>query len=230
VQTDQGVEKAVRTYTRKAVVSVLVMAGALFGSAGRLDWTAAWFLVAVHITTQALSIRFLDPELLAERSKFQEGTKGWDVPIVLLAAGATPVATWIVAGLDVRYDWSPAFRPGIHILAGIALILGWLLVLWAMKSNRFFSATVRIQHERKHQVIAEGPYRYVRHPGYAGAIVFQLATPFLLGSTWALIPSILSALLFVVRTALEDRTLHTELGGYPDYAGRVPSRLLPGLW
>jgi protein-S-isoprenylcysteine O-methyltransferase Ste14 len=99
-----------------------------------------------------------------------------------------------------------------------------------MKSNRFFSATVRIQHERKHQVIAGGPYRYIRHPGYAGIIVFQIATPFLLGSLWALIPSGLSVVLFMLRTALEDKTLRDELSGYAEYAATVRRRLIPGVW
>jgi protein-S-isoprenylcysteine O-methyltransferase Ste14 len=224
------VKQAVRTYARKSAVSVFVMAAALFGGAGRLDWPAAWFLLLTHIITQLVSLKVLDPELLAERSKFQRGTKRWDIPIVLLAAGATPVASWVVAGLDFRYGWSPAFQPWVYLLAGFALIQGWLLVLWAMKSNRFFSATVRIQHERKHQVIAGGPYRYIRHPGYAGIIVFQIATPFLLGSLWALIPSGLSVVLFMLRTALEDKTLRDELSGYAEYAATVRRRLIPGVW
>ncbi|MBC7224324.1 MAG: isoprenylcysteine carboxylmethyltransferase family protein, partial [Anaerolineae bacterium] len=104
------------------------------------------------------------------------------------------------------------------------------LATWAMASNPFFSAFVRIQRERGHRVVADGPYRYVRHPGYLGAIVFQMAIPLALGSLWALLPSGVAAALYVARTVLEDRTLQEELAGYREYAQKVRHRLLPGLW
>ena len=75
-----------------------------------------------------------------------------------------------------------------------------------------------------------GPYRFVRHPGYLGTIVASLATPFLLGSWWALIPSAALAALFVLRTALEDRTLQAELPGYADFTRQTCYCLLPGVW
>ena len=93
-----------------------------------------------------------------------------------------------------------------------------------------FSATVRIQEERGHVVIDFGPYEYVRHPGYTGALAFSLASPVALGSWLALIPAVFLALVLAVRTALEDRTLRAELKGYEEYASRVRSRLVPGLW
>ena len=99
-----------------------------------------------------------------------------------------------------------------------------------MAANAFFSAVVRIQDDRGHAVASGGPYRFVRHPGYSGSLAFELATPIMLGSLWALIPSGLNALLIVVRTALEDRTLNEELDGYREYAGQVRYRLLPGVW
>jgi protein-S-isoprenylcysteine O-methyltransferase Ste14 len=107
---------------------------------------------------------------------------------------------------------------------------GMLLVSWAMASNKFFSTTVRIQDDRGQTVTSSGPYRLVRHPGYVGFLVSNLATPLLLGSLWALIPAVVLEALVVVRTALEDRTLQAELGGYRDYARRVRYRLLPGVW
>jgi protein-S-isoprenylcysteine O-methyltransferase Ste14 len=89
---------------------------------------------------------------------------------------------------------------------------------------------VRIQEERGHAVATGGPYRVVRHPGYVGAILAQLATPFLLGSFWAFIPSVALAALYTLRTYLEDRTLIDELPGYREYARRTPYRLVPGVW
>jgi protein-S-isoprenylcysteine O-methyltransferase Ste14 len=99
-----------------------------------------------------------------------------------------------------------------------------------MASNEFFSGLVRIQADRGHTVITSGPYRFVRHPGYVGAIVFDLAVSLFLGSLYAFVPAGLTVLAIIVRTALEDATLQTELDGYRDYAQRVRCRLLPGIW
>lgn len=99
-----------------------------------------------------------------------------------------------------------------------------------MNSNPYFYATVRVQEERGHQTITSGPYQYVRHPGYVGAILWIISAPLVLGSWWALIPGGLTAALLIVRTALEDRSLQAELTGYAEYAGRVRYRLLPGVW
>ncbi len=75
-----------------------------------------------------------------------------------------------------------------------------------------------------------GPYKFIRHPGYIGAVIFSLGIPLMLGSWWAVIPGILSVILYIVRTALEDRTLLDELPGYVDYAQSVKFRLIPGVW
>jgi protein-S-isoprenylcysteine O-methyltransferase Ste14 len=105
-----------------------------------------------------------------------------------------------------------------------------VLFVWATAANTFFSRIVRIQPERDHTVVTGGPYRYVRHPAYAGAILYELAVPVLLASWPSLIVSSLNVLLLILRTALEDRTLQAELIGYSDYARRVRVRLLPGIW
>jgi protein-S-isoprenylcysteine O-methyltransferase Ste14 len=135
-----------------------------------------------------------------------------------------------VAGLDVRFGWSPPMSLALHLVGVLGFVLGWALVLWATASNAFFSTTVRIQQERGHTLQTGGPYQFVRHPGYAGGIIYQLATPLLLGSWWAFMPMLLSVPLYVARTTLEDRLLHDELDGYPAYARQVRFRLLPGVW
>ena len=101
---------------------------------------------------------------------------------------------------------------------------------WAMTTNAFFSTAVRIQSDRGHTVCRSGPYRFVRHPGYVGAILMSLGTPLLLGSAWALIPAAAAMVLMVLRTHLEDDTLRAELPGYEDYAHDVRYRLVPRLW
>jgi protein-S-isoprenylcysteine O-methyltransferase Ste14 len=117
-----------------------------------------------------------------------------------------------------------------QIAALAVCALGYALFVWATASNTFFSQIVSIQSERGHTVATGGPYRHLRHPAYAGAILYELAVPILLASWWALIAGGLGALLLIVRTALEDRTLQAELPGYRKSARRVRVRLLPGVW
>lgn len=171
-----------------------------------------------------------NPEMLAERSRPKAGSKKWDL-VILSLFGILTLAEYMVAGLDFRNGWSQDFSQGLQIAGLVVAVIGNdLILVWAMVTNAFFVATVRIQKERKHAVVSSGPYQFVRHPGYAGTILFHLATPFLLNSSWALIPVGLSVILLLVRTALEDRTLQSELAGYKDYAARVRYRLLPGVW
>ncbi|UCC65296.1 MAG: isoprenylcysteine carboxylmethyltransferase family protein, partial [Anaerolineae bacterium] len=148
----------------------------------------------------------------------------------IFAAGMGTMVSWVVAGLDARFEWSTSVPLALHIGGLIASVLGWALFMWAMGANAFFSEAVRIQEERGHTVVTNGPYRYVRHPGYVGAILALLATPLLLGSLWALVPAGLAAIGYVVRTGLEDKTLQEELDGYKDYTRQVRYRLLPGVW
>jgi protein-S-isoprenylcysteine O-methyltransferase Ste14 len=168
--------------------------------------------------------------LLAERAaRRKEGTKAWDT-VLLGIVGLTTIAKYILAGLDFHFGWTAQMPLALQLAALIIAVLGYALGTWAMAANAFFSMVVRIQEDRGHTVATGGPYRYVRHPSYTGTIAFELATPIMLGSLWALIPGGLAALLFVVRTALEDRTLHEELPGYAEYAARVRYRLMPGVW
>jgi len=218
---------------RQTAVFAGIMAASLFISSGRLDWAMAWAYLGVYVAGQLVAtagVMRSSPGLMAERGRVQEGTKRWDRPLVGLVVLLGPAAMWIVAGMDMRFRWSPPVPLALQVAALFVAVLGSLLVAWAMRSNAFFSGTARIQEERGHVVVTGGPYRYVRHPGYAGGILFDLATPLILGSVWAFIPSALTIAVLVVRTALEDRMLMKELEGYQQYAGRVRHRLLPGLW
>ena len=144
--------------------------------------------------------------------------------------GLIQLARYVVAGLDQRYGWTGGLPIAAQLAALSLCILGYVLVVWATASNAFFSQIVRIQSERGHVVASGGPYHYVRHPAYAGAILYELAVPVLLASWSALIVSSLNAILLILRTALEDRALQAELTGYADHARRVRYRLLPGIW
>ena len=212
--------------------SLLVVAAILFISSGDLGWVWAWVYIAVGVallTINALVILPTDPELAAERSRIAENTKGWDrIAVVLIFISGAGV--FLVAGLDERFGWSPPLATAIHIVALAAAVLAQAVFIWAMASNKFFAATVRIQEERGHVVASSGPYRFVRHPGYAANIITMFAVSLLLGSLWALIPAALYAVALIIRTALEDKTLITELPGYAEYAQRVRYRLIPAIW
>ena len=185
--------------------------------------------VAVGLGILAINMLILSPELMAERGQPRENVKDWDR--VLTSLTTFPIlALLIVAGLDERFGWSPELAVAIHLIGLAFIALGQGLFSWAMTSNLFFSTAVRIQMDRGQTVVSGGPYRYLRHPGYVGMIVSLFATALVFGSLWALIPAGLAAVLFVVRTALEDKVLLEELDGYQDYARQVRYRLLPGVW
>jgi protein-S-isoprenylcysteine O-methyltransferase Ste14 len=212
-------------------MGVLGQAAVLFLSAGRWDWAMGWafvILTALWVGATALVVIPRNPELLAERLGPRKGAKTWDA-VIMSIVGLALIACYIVAGLDVRYGWTRISLP-LQIIALIIVVLGYALTVWATAANAFFSLIVRIQQERGHTVAAGGPYRFVRHPAYVGGVAMYLATPVMLGSLWALIPGGLSALLMVVRTVLEDKTLLNELDGYKEYARRVRYRLMPGVW
>ncbi len=221
------------SYAIREVLSLVGMGVALFWSAGRLSWWPGWAalaVMAVWTAATAMIVLHYSPDLLAERLGRRKGEKRWDAAIVALL-GPITLVRYILAGLDQRYGWTGVPPVAVQLAALAKCALGYdVLFVWATAANPFFSRIVRIQAERDHAVVAGGPYRYVRHPAYAGAILYELAVPILLASWPALIASGLSALLLILRTALEDRTLHAELTGYADYARQVRYRLLPGIW
>lgn len=213
------------------VFSVAITSVCLFGSVGRLDWLNAWLLLGLNFVASIVTTALLwrNPELLAERSNIKAG-KSWDKAIVGIVVLLGPMATWITAGLDTRFHWSDGMPPLAFIVGVVVAVLAAALIAWAMRSNKFFSSVVRIQKDRGHVVVTGGPYRFVRHPGYTGMSVFTLATPLILNSRWAFAPAMATAATAVLRTALEDRTLHNELDGYADYARRVKYKLVPVIW
>lgn len=217
------------------VIFVLLFPVLLFVVAGRLDWVMGWIyagMIIVFTIASRTAVMLRNPELIRERAQFTkaEAVKSWDRKLVPFVALIGPLAICVVAGLDVRFEWSPQISPIYQIIAMILVAFGYVLATWAMVTNKFFSGVVRIQKDRGHTVVTDGPYRYVRHPGYSGGIICHLATAPALGSIWALIPAALTVCLLILRTALEDRTLRDELDGYGDYAQRVHYRLLPGVW
>lgn len=231
--TSPEIRQGVMLWIRKQAFFLVLLALVLFLSAGTLRWPEGWVclgLSAAIIVLDAAVLIPTSPDLLAERSEKREGTKPWDEWLVILAVLVFPLLTWLTAGLDERFGWSGSIPAAVWIIAVLLFLGGALLTLWAMAANRFFSATVRIQTERGQTVVSGGPYRFVRHPGYTGAIIYQVAVPLVLGSWVAMVPSALAVACHILRTALEDRALRSELEGYQDYTQRVRYHLLQGVW
>jgi protein-S-isoprenylcysteine O-methyltransferase Ste14 len=226
----------VRYWLIKGYMGGVMMAAMLFLPAWRLDWWMGWVLVAIWMlwhTSLAITLMPTNPELLAERVVQKKGIKTWDTALMSIV-GILVMAQYILAGLDVRNGWtlSPdGTNPiplAVQIVAAAIVAAGYALGTWSMVSNAFFSKIVRIQADRGHTVATGGPYRYVRHPGYLGQVLVNLGLPVMLGSLWTLIPSVVIAVLFFVRTALEDRTLQEELPGYEAYAQHTRYRCCRG--
>jgi protein-S-isoprenylcysteine O-methyltransferase Ste14 len=217
------------------VVVYLFIPLVLFLCGGDFSWWQAWgyslLVVAAGIGGRIWAER-RHPGLLAERQSIEkvQRAKAWDKVLAPLMALSVGFPLVIVAGLDHRYGWSPVFPLWLILLGFILISLGYTFAVWALVENRFFSGVVRIQADRGHVVCDSGPYRIVRHPGYAGNILPLLGIVLALGSVWTLIPAAVALIIAVLRTVLEDQTLQEELPGYRDYARRVRYRLIPGLY
>ncbi len=200
----------------------------------RWNWWEAWVYALISIFGFAISRGLAaqrHPDLLAERARFMqhEDIKSWDKPLSrLLGLGGGLIP--LVVGLDDLFNWSSPFSLPIKMVSLIIILAGYVWGSYALIENRFFSGVVRIQTERDHHVVSSGPYRWIRHPGYAGALLTYLATPLFLDSRWAFLPTLFIIAVLFIRTRLEDATLQNELTGYRDYAKRVRYRLLPGIW
>jgi len=215
------------------VFIVLALQGViLFAAAGRLDWTEAWIFLGINLAVILINGVFMlrnGLETIAERGRPKE-FKNWDKWAGGLWGIMYYLAVPITAGLDARYGWTLGLAPAWIIAGGIVFAAGMALFSWAMITNTYFSTAARIQSDRGQTVCRTGPYKFVRHPGYIGAILQSPGTSLLLGSLWSLIPAAAAAASMIVRTALEDRMLQNELAGYKDYAKDVAFRLIPGIW
>jgi protein-S-isoprenylcysteine O-methyltransferase Ste14 len=217
----------------KTLVWLLINAALLFVSAGTMNWPAAWVYLAetgIIGLASGLIIAKHDPALLEERMKpmVQKEQKSWDkalLPVFFVLW----LAQYVVAGLDVRFEWShvPLW---LKVAGALGVAFGFYMFHIVMRANTFAAPVVKIQVERKHQVISTGPYAYVRHPMYGGAIALVLGTGLLLGSWYAVALGVVIIALLALRAVLEEETLKRELAGYDAYATRVRYRLVPGVW
>lgn len=216
----------------QVVIVFALQAAILFLAAGRFDWLWAWVFLGISLMSMLINGTILlrtSPETIAERGQAKV-TKDWDKLVSGLYSLFLFLLLPLVAGLDARFGWTGEISSNWNITGAAVLAFALGLAGWAMITNAFFSTAVRIQADRGQTVCRSGPYRFVRHPGYAGFVLQALATPLLLGSVWGLLPGTLAAALLIVRTSLEDRTLQLELPGYLEYVREVRHRLVPRVW
>jgi len=216
----------------KSISIFIVFIIITFITAGKLDYWQGWVFNGLNILFILLTyIVLIDrKDLIKERLKPGKGMKQWDR---VYYAVSTPMffAMFIFSILDAsRFYWEPSVPISIMFLGIILYSIGQAIGLWAKRVNKFFSSVVRIQTERNQIVCTDGPYRFVRHPGYAGGIIFTIGTPLMLGSFWGLFLAIITIIFIFGRTYMEDKTLENELPGYTDYAKMVKFRLIPYLW
>jgi protein-S-isoprenylcysteine O-methyltransferase Ste14 len=216
----------------QVLVSIVMMGLVLFLTAGRIDWPAAWIFLATYaltVLTVGVWVARKHPDVINERGKIARNAKSWDK--VLMTIYSVMILVLLgVAGLDAgRYGWS-VMPIAVQVAGYSALLFAMVVTYWAMAVNPFLSTIVRIQDDRGQYVITAGPYRYVRHPMYAMILLMYPGIALLLGSWWALIPAAVIVIVFVIRTALEDKTLQAGLPGYAEYAQHTRYRLVPGVW
>jgi protein-S-isoprenylcysteine O-methyltransferase Ste14 len=216
----------------RAFITIILTNAAIFVLAGRLNYWQGWlFFPTVLILMAAFGVFCAKKQdLVQERIKPGPGVKWWDkiffavhIPLILSVS--------LLAALDAgRFHWSPQLPLVLYPAMFALILLGYSIAYWAMWTNNFFSSGVRIQADRGQYVVTNGPYRFVRHPGYVGIIILVPASALLLGSIYALIPAAVDIVLFIIRTYLEDLTLQKELPGYTDYVRKVRFRLMPYIW
>ena len=211
----------------QSLVFVIMLAATLFGTAGRFDIIEFWVYTAIVAAVSALSLTILDADLMQERMRPGGRRVGRHfLPLIIIM-----FLHWAVAGLDRGHlHLSDEVKPVLEVMALVLFALAWIVFVWAMHVNRFFSSIPRIQSERGHTVISTGPYRFVRHPGYTAALLAAVTSGIALGSWISTFIAPIALALLVWRTMVEDRLLQRDLPGYADYAARVRYRLVPGVW
>ena len=213
---------AIRSLAGPAVIAAII-----FVVAGRWDLPFVWAVLGVMIAFYLVLATFADPGMMRERIAPGPGNRD---RLTQPLGGVLLLGHWVLVGLDVgRFHWSPVpWEVQIAGLVGYAAALS--VNFWAMRANRFYSSVVRVQTDRGHHTVADGPYRFVRHPGYTATLIAVLSGGVALGSWLAMLPILGFAATFVRRTLVEDRLLQLELPGYAAYAQRVRSRLIPGVF
>lgn len=198
-------------------------------------WTLAYWQAWLYWTLStaaalATALYFLkrDPALMRRRLEVGARAEPLKTQKIIQGLGSLLFAAmFIVAGIEHNVHGSPV--PPLAVLVADAFVLaGLALTFLVFKANTYTASTVRV--EGRQRVVTTGPYATVRHPMYAASVVWFVATPFALGSLWALVPAVLMSITIAVRLVDEERHLRESLPGYDAYCDKVRRRLIPGIW
>jgi len=232
MKLDPELFKVVAKRGMQVLTSLILMMIVFFISAGRVDLVRVWAYFGIYLLAIFFNLVVLfkyNPEVIKARSVIVKGKMKWWDKLFAVLYFIFMLAVPAVCGYDIRVH-STDLKLEYYIMGIVIFIVGWGFTTWALVVNKFFEGGVRIQKERDHRVISTGPYSLIRHPGYAGMIVFYLSMPLGLGSFYGLIPAFLIAANFCFRTYFEDKMLRGELKGYVEYSKKVRYRLIPGIW
>ena len=215
----------------RAVLSPIMLFGLLFLFAGRWDYWQGWVYIVMNLLIMLLmgTVLTKSSELVEERLSPKEGMKGWD-KFYFAVTVPLYISALILSGLDARLGWSTNMPLVVYWSGVVIYLVGQAIFLWARYTNNYFSSVVRIQNDRGQTVCKDGPYHYVRHPGYVGGFLFTIIVGIVLGSWWASIPQVIAGIMLIWRTAREDKTLQVELPGYKEFTQETKYRLIPGIW
>jgi protein-S-isoprenylcysteine O-methyltransferase Ste14 len=216
------------TKLRRWLVFTVVLGGGVLVLSGQSRSPIVWTFVVGMSALVLYAMTAIESDLANER--FRPPTPGLD-RVALRWVRISALAATVVSPLDGgRFHWSPPFPDGIRLAAMVGALVAFWLVFHAMVVNRYFSAVIRIQADRGHHVVDRGPYAVIRHPGYAGMIAGVPLMAIGFGSWWGFALACVYSLLILRRVTVEDQFLRANLSGYPGYAARVTSRIVPGLW
>jgi protein-S-isoprenylcysteine O-methyltransferase Ste14 len=217
--------------TRRTARFLFFIAVIVFLSAGTLDYWQGWLFVIVHSSCVAFITGYFlrrDPALIARRLRAgARAEKQATQKTIMRVASVFFLALIVFPGIDHRFGWSQA-SPAVA-WAGVALVAaGELSIFFVFRENSYASAIIEVGENQP--VIATGPYRLVRHPMYAGALLLIAGVPLSLGSLWGLCTCIPVMVIIVWRLRAEERYLGEHLAGYADYCAATRYRLIPGVF
>jgi protein-S-isoprenylcysteine O-methyltransferase Ste14 len=214
----------------KLLLFVLVVLALLLIPAGTLYWPEAWLYLLINLLYFIPTVFYLrkkNPELIRRRGKFIVPERGWDM-VFTIAVTFIFVAMFVITGLDaVRFGWS-VLSIELKTLGFIGLIFSFILIFLIFRESAFLFRIVKV--DKSHKIVTTGPYSVVRHPMYVAVMIQFSSIPLALGSLYAFFLALVIDIFIVIRTYLEDKTLHRELKGYKKYAKKTRYRLLPGVW
>jgi len=215
-----------------SLAAIGVIKGAfLFVPAGTVCYWQAWGFLTNYMGVSILLTLYLmkhDPALLERRMKSGPSAEKQPMQrLIMWCLSIGFIAMLMVPALDFRFGWSAVSLGGI-VIGNVLVLTGLYFIFLVYRENSFASATIEVVKDQ--QVVNTGPYAVVRHPMYAGALIYLFGTPLALGSYWGLVVLAVTIPFLIWRLFDEERFLAKNLSGYTEYQQRVKYRLVPFIW